>query len=406
MHYAVPEVLHGAGLLDRFYTDLLAPRPGFVSTLLEAAGRCSGECRRLLGRRPKGIPDEKLIAFPGFGLEYTLRLRKSRQTKSEKSTYLWAGRRFCELTLARGLGQASTVYMYNSAALEVFMEARRRGVLCVLEQTIAPMASELRILAGEHLRFPGWEAKEPVQETALEYAERERHEWSRADLIVCGSDFVAQEIAACDGPADRCKIIPYGYNAPVDENRVSSAKRGAMDITVLFAGTVGLRKGIGYLAEAMAHLKSGRIRAIAAGPTTLRTEGVQAVAKRVELLGAVPRADMTRLYGQSDIFVLPSMCEGSATVSYEALAAGLPVVTTPNAGTVVRDGVEGFVVPAGDPQALAERIEQLAADRVLRQEMSENARRRAQDFTVAKYGERLVAALMELRGIPAPQCAS
>ena len=62
---------------------------------------------------------------------------------------------------------------------------------------------------------------------------------------------------------------------------------------------------------------------------------------------------------------------------YEALAAGLPVVTTPNAGSVVRDGVEGFIVPAGDVEAFTERIHQLVRDRDLRRWMADNARRRA-----------------------------
>ena len=65
-------------------------------------------------------------------------------------------------------------------------------------------------------------------------------------------------------------------------------------------------------------------------------------------------------YQQADIFVLPSIEEGSALVTYEAMACGLPVVTTPNAGSVVRDGVEGFIVSIRDPDALAERIESVA----------------------------------------------
>ena len=49
----------------------------------------------------------------------------------------------------------------------------------------------------------------------------------------------------------------------------------------------------------------------------------------------------------ADVFVFPSLFEGSAVVTYEALAAGLPSVVTPSAGSVVRDGVEGFIVPRG-----------------------------------------------------------
>jgi glycosyltransferase involved in cell wall biosynthesis len=80
-------------------------------------------------------------------------------------------------------------------------------------------------------------------------------------------------------------------------------------------------------------------------------------------------------------------------VTYEALGYGLPVVCTPNAGSVVRDGLEGFIVPVRDATAIAGRIEQLTQDVDLRAQMSAGAKARAAEFTVAAYGQRLLAAL-------------
>ena len=75
------------------------------------------------------------------------------------------------------------------------------------------------------------------------------------------------------------------------------------------------------------------------------------------------------------------------------VAAGLPVITTPNAGSVVRDGIEGFIVPIRDAGAIVERLERLARDRELLGWMSDKALERSAEFTVDRYGERLVAAL-------------
>ena len=97
-----------------------------------------------------------------------------------------------------------------------------------------------------------------------------------------------------------------------------------------------------------------------------------------------------------DVFLLPSICEGSATVIYEALAAGLPVICTPNAGSVVRDGVDGFIVPIRDPDAIMEKLEQLATNAQLLAQMSENARRRAGEYSIDAYGERLKEVLLSL----------
>jgi glycosyltransferase involved in cell wall biosynthesis len=113
----------------------------------------------------------------------------------------------------------------------------------------------------------------------------------------------------------------------------------------------------------------------------------------VQLLGAVPRNEISQHYSWADVFLLPSICEGSATVTYEALAHGLPVICTPNTGSVVRDGLDGFLVPARDVDAIVDRLERLRANPELRSEMSINARARSAEFTVAAYGRRLLAAL-------------
>ncbi|MBM4147417.1 MAG: glycosyltransferase, partial [Lentisphaerae bacterium] len=94
----------------------------------------------------------------------------------------------------------------------------------------------------------------------------------------------------------------------------------------------------------------------------------------------------------ADIFLLPSVCEGSATVVYEALGAGLPVVCTPNTGSVVRDGVEGHVVPVSDAEAVSAAVERLVWDSELRTRMGQAAARRASEFSVQEYGKRLLRA--------------
>jgi starch synthase len=98
----------------------------------------------------------------------------------------------------------------------------------------------------------------------------------------------------------------------------------------------------------------------------------------------------------ADVFVFPSLFEGSAVVTYEALATGLPCVVTPSAGSVVRDGVEGFIVPPGQVDDLAHRMEQLGNDPGLRASMAMAARDRALSFDWPRYHERLIAAVNDL----------
>ena len=87
----------------------------------------------------------------------------------------------------------------------------------------------------------------------------------------------------------------------------------------------------------------------------------------MELLGALPPVAVRDRLRQSDVFVLPSLSEGFCNAAVEAMACGLPVVMT-NCGGVregVADGVEGFIVPVRDPEAMAAAIERLAKDPAL-----------------------------------------
>ncbi len=112
-----------------------------------------------------------------------------------------------------------------------------------------------------------------------------------------------------------------------------------------------------------------------------------------EYLGNVHHDELAKLYCSADVFVFPSLAEGSALVTYEALASGLPCVVTRETGSVVRDGIEGFVVPSGDAFALRERIRRLYEDEHLRHCMAAAARQRAEEFSWKRYHERMAEAI-------------
>jgi hypothetical protein len=390
MHYAVPRILQAAGLLWRFFTDFTVVRGGW--RVLRAATpvvRSKGVLARVAARLPDGIRSANVTHWPSFAFECYLRQRRVSSPAELTAVHLWAGREFCRRIIRHGLGKATAVYTFNSAGLELLEHARVHGLLRVMEQTIAPAEVEDRLLAEEQIAFPGWEERCGPDPYRVEFAARERAEWNCADLILCGSEFVRQGIAASGGPVDRCRVVPYGFDPPWQPAHKPVCVR---ELRVLVAGAVGLRKGAPYVLRA-AQLTKGIAQFRWVGPIALLEAAAAEMRKYVDLVGAVPRPKMAEHYIGADAFLLPSICEGSATVCYEALAAGLPVITTPNAGSVVRDGVDGFIVPIRNPEAIAEKLELLARDRELLAWMSANALARSREFTLEKYGERLVAAL-------------
>jgi glycosyltransferase involved in cell wall biosynthesis len=405
MHYAVPRILRQAGQLQMLYTDLCS-RKGIarLTRLIPAALRSNG-VSRLLGRDAAGISVDKICSFDRLGLDYERRRRRANNDKELVAAFLWCGRRFCELILQQGIEGCSGIYVFNTAGLELLSEARRRGLLGVVEQTIAPKRIELELLAQQREMYIDWENEAPPSHPGIaELIAREAAEWSAASTIVCGSEFVKAGIEKCGGPVSKCIVIPYGaeLRGRSEGEHRRSQPRPKRRLRVLTVGGVELRKGSPDVLEVARQLRGiADFRMVGAIKVTdTKVRELQQVA---ELTGAVPRTEIRQHFEWADVFFLPSVCEGSATVTYEAFNAGLPVICTPNTGSVVEDGVSGYLVAVGDSESMADRIRRLSVDDELLITLSEGARRRAKECTVTAYGERL---LMALNSLPLPATES
>jgi glycosyltransferase involved in cell wall biosynthesis len=173
-------------------------------------------------------------------------------------------------------------------------------------------------------------------------------------------------------PNDKVKVLSYGVDLqrfhPVDEPTF-----GQFD--VLFVGGASLRKGLPYLLAAYKALRHPR--------KTLTLAGIpeRAVVERMRELGL----------WSDDILVLPSIEEGLAMVMAQALSCACPVIASRNTGAedLYTDGIEGFIVDAGQDDVLAARLQRLADDPPLRQRMSETALERVRTIGGwSSYGEK------------------
>jgi glycosyltransferase involved in cell wall biosynthesis len=97
-------------------------------------------------------------------------------------------------------------------------------------------------------------------------------------------------------------------------------------------------------------------------------------------LGPKPRAELYHYYSQASVFVIASIEEGLAMVMAQAMACGLPVIATTNTGAedLFTDGVEGFIVPIRNPEAIREKVLYLYKNPEVREQMSQAALRRVQ----------------------------
>ena len=216
----------------------------------------------------------------------------------------------------------------------------------------------------------------------------------RCDKIVCVSDSVmAWHSALADLPESRYQVIPNGIDVAAfardESTRVAYRKQwgvGADETVALFVGRLDRQKGIDTLLAAMAKV-GPPVRLILAGdgPMRRRVEAVcrSSKGRRCQWIGFTQ--DVRGVLPAGDFFVLPSRTEGWPLALGEAMAAGLPTVTTDAPGirdVIVRDQT-GLVVPIEDPAALAEAMGRMGDDANLRQRLGATGRDRiANDFGI------------------------
>ena len=171
-------------------------------------------------------------------------------------------------------------------------------------------------------------------------------------------------------------------------------------INVLFLGILGPRKGVFDLLPAFKGLVDGhagdvRLRIGGNGEVERAARTVRALglAAQVELLGWVAGEAKQAQLAQADVFVLPSYNEGLPVSLLEAMAYGVPVISTRVGGIpeLVRDGIDGFLIEPGDRAALEDRLRRLAEDARLRRTMGDAARARI----LAEFSEAAVLPALE-----------
>jgi len=390
--YAVPAILEKAGMLERFYTDITGDMGlGAVVSAAAILPLVGKSARRLGARHLPFNVRAKTKTFPAISLVHALREAiMARDPAAACREDVCFSNALGRAMLRHGFGSATHMYSMLGECGPLFAEGKRRGLITVSEIYV-PLSTE-RILTEERKKFPGWELNAPDYAAVCRGFESEHATSLDADFAICPSEWVRDDLVQNFGlPSERAAVVPYGVNSGL-----FSVRNEPVHCRILFAGTADLRKGIHYFGAAAEKLLMRRVRCeFRVAGNVERSVANQEQCRHLKFLGRVPRLKIGGEFAVADMLVLPSLAEGSAETTYEALACGVPVVTTAEAGSVVRDGIDGRIVPSRDPEALANAIAEIVEDRQKRERMSRAARDRAHDYTWERYGERLLAALRQ-----------
>jgi glycosyltransferase involved in cell wall biosynthesis len=348
----------------------------------------------------EGLPHEKVQTFPWIHAPETVLNRSGLLP-------LWLGEEmgvqnalwFDEWTfrkMRRSEARCDAFIALAGAGLKTGKMVQERGGKFICDRGSTHQRFQERIVGEE---FRRWGVELPVSD--IRDTLREEKIYEQADAITVASHFAARSYLEYGIPAEKLHVIPYGVRlerfTPLPEGPAAGT------FEVLFAGAVGLRKGVPYLLQAFAELRQPRKRLRVVGAVQKDIRGVLArlPQEHVEFLGALPQPELAKWMARSHVMVLPSIEEGLALVQAQALACGCPVICSTNTGgeDLFSDGVEGFVVPVRDAAAIAERMQRLADDRDLQQRMREAALRRVRSIGGwAEYGERWERLLLGMTG--------
>ncbi len=224
------------------------------------------------------------------------------------------------------------------------------------------------------------------------------NEVKKADYHIVASSYSAEALTYEGIPVENIFKIAYG----VDENKfiISDRKYSSQSLHVLFIGEINQRKGINQLLQAGKHLSNkGFCFNLVGSGFEIAPAEYSKYKNYVKFWGRISFDALLEQLRDNHVFVFPTMGEGFGLVILEAMAAGLPVITTPNCAgcDVVENGVNGFIVPVGDEAAIEEKLVWLKNNPDELKRMSKNAVETAKTFTWKRYENNLVEALRTIK---------
>lgn len=277
---------------------------------------------------------------------------------------------------------------YELSSLESFKYSKEKGKICIYDLPIVAYNFQMEIFE-KYLR--------------ISYPENEifvkKEEIKLVDYFFVPSEIVKKSLIDLGITEDKIIKIPYGVDVQFFSPKKEYRKENGLKI--IFVGNISFRKGIEILLKAVSELKDeiefelNLVGSIGdAGKILKKYNGIY------KYHSFVPHEKLREMYKENDIFVFPSFLEGFAQVVLEAMACGLPVIVSDRAGSndAVRDGIDGFIIPAGDVKALKEKIIYFYNNREKIEEMGKNAVEQAKKYTWERYRENIREVIKRIAG--------
>jgi len=279
-------------------------------------------------------------------------------------------------------GRFDFFHSWSGDCLETLRVAKKRKIPSLIEIPTWHRRSQQSAISNQQSAVRNWKSRFLLER------ERFLEEYELATLVVVLSEKAAESFRIASFPDEKLFYLPRG----VDIERFKPGTRPPI-FRAIFSGALIERKGIHHLLEAWhrLNLRDAELWLLGSVHDEAKPYLKKFGRENIRVLGF--KRDLENYLNQGSVYVFPSRLEGSAKTIYEAAASGLPMITTREAGDVVRNGVEGIIVQPGDVDAIAAAIEHLYRHPEIVASMSGAARQRAvENFTWDHYRTRLLSA--------------
>jgi glycosyltransferase involved in cell wall biosynthesis len=376
------------GVLEEFWTGFALAEDVWSGKM--ARGLLPERLKRKLANRVLAdVPHERLKTMPLTEFKSLMHSRNGNGVSALQSR----NRVFQEQIPQASLERASVVIGFDTSSWILANRVRELGKPFLLDQSIAHPAvneSTSRFLSRE---FPDWQTT--IEGKSANELECERHEHGLATKIIAASTFTKKTLAENGIPPEKIVVNPYGVNLKLFHPPTEPRQRGPIRFLL---SSESARKGVPLLIKSWQSLKLQNSELWLVGPISPSQRSLIPDSPTIKIKGKYPLEELPALIRQCDVMVFPSYCEGFALVLLEALASGLPIITTEaTAGPdLIEPNKEGFLIPSGNLDALSDSIKFFADDPTRVEAMSRAARLCAERFSWDSYGDRWAKILHEL----------
>jgi alpha-maltose-1-phosphate synthase len=382
---ANPNTLHAAlahyeaGKLQSFCIPWL-PSACLVNALRYCPGLHRAAMR--LGRRVFPPLDKApRIEDPlGEGFRLLLRILKRETERLNGRAAQWLSRKMIQQCRRR---EATGVHAYEDYALDALEHARGLGKVCIYDMPAAYFGRRLTISAELARRYPDWLPGNWAQIMTEERLGRKQREMALADVVLAPSSFVADTVREAF-PKKDVRIAAYGVDSAYWRPRL--AKNWEGPLTFGFVGQIGLGKGIPTLLEAWnkAQLRDARLNLM--GAWSVDEGKKRNLPRNVFHYQHRSREDVREFLLETHVFVFPSFSEGLSLALLEAMACGLPALTTVNSGAADLISPDcGWLYVPSDVDHLIELLREVKRNREKLPQMGRASRQLMEGQTWERY---------------------